>query len=117
MKINSMRTLLTILYTLAGISLAQAHAFLDHASPRVGSTVAPPDHLELWMTEGLEPAFTKVQVFDAQGREVDKKDAKISGATMTVSLPKLAPGTYLVKWKAVATDTHTTTGTFNFTVQ
>jgi len=117
MKINSTRSFLIILYTLAGISLAQAHAFLDHASPRVGSTVAAPDHLELWMTEDLEPAFTKVRVFDAKGQEVDKKDAKISGATMTVSLPKLAPGTYLVKWKAVATDTHTTTGTFNFTVK
>ncbi len=117
MKTIINRFLLVSLYALAGISLAQAHAFLDHASPRVGSTGPAPDHLELWMTEGLEPAFTKVQVFDAQGHQVDKKDAKISGATMTVSLPKLAPGTYLVKWKAVATDTHTTTGTFNFTVQ
>jgi methionine-rich copper-binding protein CopC len=69
------------------------------------------------MTEDLEPAFTKLQVFDAQNHEVDKKDAKISGATMTVSLPKLAPGIYLVKWSAVATDTHHTNGTFNFTVQ
>ena len=112
-----MRTLLTVIFTMASLSLAQAHAFLDHASPRVGSTGPAPSQLELWMTEELEPAFTKVQVFDAQGHEIDNKDARISGATMIVSLPKLGPGTYLVKWKAVATDTHKTTGTFKFTVQ
>ena len=104
-------------FLLGVTSLARAHAFLDHAEPRVGSTVAAPDHVELWMTEDLEPAFTKVKVFDSQNQEIDKKDTRISGATMTVSLPKLAPGTYLVKWSAVAVDTHHTTGTFSFTVK
>jgi len=114
---NPMRFLLIIVLTVSASSLGRAHAFLDHASPRVGSTGSAPAQLELWMTEDLEPAFTKVQVFDSQGHEVDGRDAKINGATMIVSLPKLAPGTYLVKWKAVATDTHKTTGTFKFTVQ
>jgi methionine-rich copper-binding protein CopC len=117
MKNKSTRLLLLAVLALATGSVARAHAFLDHADPRVGSTVAAPDHVELWMTEGLEPAFTKVQVFDAQGREVDRKDARISGTTMLVSLPRLAPGDYLVKWKAVATDTHRTSGTFPFTVK
>jgi methionine-rich copper-binding protein CopC len=112
-----MRILLIPVLSLAACSLAQAHAFLDHASPRVGSTVATPDRVQLWMTEELEPAFSKVQVFDAQKNQVDKKDDKITGSTMTVSLPKLAAGTYLVKWTAVATDTHHTNGTFNFTVR
>ena len=111
-----MRPFLTLLFSLAGLSLVHAHAFLDHADPRVGSTVAAPTQLKLWMTEDLEPTFCRVQVFDGAGAEVDRKDAAFSGATMTVSLPKLAPGTYLVKWKAVATDTHVTTGTFTFTV-
>jgi methionine-rich copper-binding protein CopC len=114
---NSTRLLLIIILVVSTISPGRAHAFLDHADPRVGSTGAALDHVELWMTEDLEPAFTKIQVFDSQGREIDRKDAKISGATMIVSLPKLGPGTYLVKWKAIATDTHKTTGTFKFTVQ
>ena len=114
---KSMRLFLIVLLAVATSSIVRAHAFLDHADPRVGSTVAAPGHVELWMTEDLEPVFTKIQVFDSQGREVDGKDAKISGATMIVSLPKLGPGTYLVKWKAVAIDTHKTTGTFKFTVQ
>ena len=114
---NSIRISFIALFSMmAGLS-AQAHAFLDHASPRVGSSGAAPDHVELWMTEDLEPTFSRVQVFDAQKHQVDKKDDKISGSTMTVSLPKLGVGTYLVKWKAVATDTHHTNGTFSFTVQ
>jgi len=112
-----MRKLLTLLLTLAAATAAQAHAFLDHADPRVGSTGPAPGHVELWMTEELEPAFTQVKVYDAQDHQVDRKDAKISGSTMTVSLPALTPGTYKVKWSAVAVDTHHTNGTFTFTVQ
>lgn len=108
--------LIPILFVTAA-SVAQAHAFLDHAEPRVGSTGPAPSRLELFMTEELEPAFTHAQVFDAQSREVDRKDTAVRGASMTVSLPKLGPGTYLVKWQAVATDTHKTFGTFSFTVR
>ncbi len=113
-----MRPFLILIFVSASLSLAQAHAFLDHAAPRVGSTnPQSPTEVKLWMTEDLEPAFSKVQVFDAKGTEVDKKDGQVSDATMLVSVPTLAPGTYLVKWIAVATDTHRTSGTFKFTVQ
>jgi methionine-rich copper-binding protein CopC len=109
--------MLILTLCLASLSVAEAHAFLDHADPRVGSTVHPsPARVELWMTEDLEPAFTKIKVFDSNGTEVDKKDAKISGSTMTVSLPSLPPGVYKVVWVAIATDTHRTTNDFTFTV-
>jgi methionine-rich copper-binding protein CopC len=112
-----MRTFLTVIFTLASFSLAQAHAFLDHADPKVGSTGASPTQVTVFMTEDLEAAFSKLQVFDAKGTEVDKKDVKVTGATMTVSVPKLPTGAYKVVWSAVAVDTHHTTGTFPFTVQ
>jgi copper resistance protein C len=100
------------------VRFAEAHAFLDHADPKVGSTVHDsPLQVRVWMTENLEPAFSKLQVFDPKGNEVDKKDTNVNGATMAVSLPKLPPGTYRVSWLAVATDTHKTSGSFNFTIQ
>jgi hypothetical protein len=115
-----MRTFLIIMFSLAGLSLAQAHAFLDHADPKVGSTVTgSPSVVKAWFTEELEPAFSKIQVFDATGKEIDKKDVKVDSADkslMSVSLPSLPAGTYKVKWSAVAVDTHHTTGTFTFTV-
>jgi methionine-rich copper-binding protein CopC len=104
----------------ASLAVASAHAFLEHAQPRVGSTVKPPpDAVKIWFTEELEGAFSRIEVFDARHQEVDRKDSKVdpaSPAVMSVSLPPLAPGTYKVSWSAVATDTHHTTGTFDFTV-
>jgi methionine-rich copper-binding protein CopC len=101
-------------------TFAHAHAFLDHANPRVGSTLAAsPTEVKIWFTEELEGAFSKIKVFNASGQEVDKKDAKVDSANkavMAVSVPKLPAGTYKVVWSAVAVDTHHTTGTFTFTV-
>jgi methionine-rich copper-binding protein CopC len=118
MKIQN--TFYILVFLLAATTLAQAHAFLDHADPKVGSTVAgSPSQVKIWFTEELEAAFSKILVFDAGGKEVDSKDVKVdpdNQAIMTVSLPKLAAGTYKVKWIAVAVDTHHTSGTFEFTV-
>ena len=47
---------------------ARAHAFLDHASPLVGSTVpAAPHEVVLTFTQNLEPAFSTAQVTDSSG--------------------------------------------------
>src|SRR6185437_4440518 len=56
---------------------AGAHAFLHHADPRVGSTVAhSPAQVTLPFTEKLEPAFSTLKVLDAAGKEVDAHDLK-----------------------------------------
>ena len=95
---------------------AFAHAFLDHASPAVGSTVATAPHeMTLWFTEKLEPSFSRVEVLNAKGARVSSK-ARISGNTMHVGLQHLAPGTYQVRWHALSVDTHTTQGNFSFHV-
>ena len=111
--------LLAALCALAAIAspFAAAHAFLDHASPAVGSTVqaSPPD-VKLWFTQELEPAFSTISVKDASGRQVDKGDRKVSADTMQVSIPKLAPGRYKVAWRALSVDTHVTEGDFTFEV-
>ena len=51
---------------LAGTIDAYAHAFLDHANPRVGNTVATaPREVTLWFTQNLEAAFSTVTVTDS----------------------------------------------------
>ena len=70
---------------------AQAHAFLDHASPLVGSTVrAAPHEVVMTFTQNLEPAFSTAQVTDSSGARVDQGKAQVSGNTMTIGLK--APG-------------------------
>jgi methionine-rich copper-binding protein CopC len=102
-------------------SSAWAHAFLDHAEPKVGSTITnSPVELKIWFTQNLEPAFSTLQVQDAQGHEVDKKDAHLDPQDKTlflVSLPSLPAGTYTVIWHAVSVDTHKTQGHFEFTIK
>jgi methionine-rich copper-binding protein CopC len=100
-----------------GMTTAHAHAFLDHADPRVGSTVASaPRELSLSFTQNLEPAFSTVEVRDANGARVDQGKPQISADMMRVGLKSLPPGTYKVHWRALSVDTHTTEGSFSFQV-
>jgi copper resistance protein C len=58
--------------------VADAHAFLDHASPLVGSTVASAPHeVALTFTQNLESSFSSVQVTDANDARVDQGKAQI----------------------------------------
>lgn len=106
-----------ILAMLLSGATAHAHAFLDHAEPRVGSTVpSAPRQVSLWFTQELEPAFSSADVEDANGARVDQGKAQISGAVMRVGLKALPPGTYKVHWKVISVDTHPTEGSFSFHV-
>jgi methionine-rich copper-binding protein CopC len=109
-----------VIAMLANASPALAHALLDHAVPAVGSTVhKPPSQLTLWFTEGVEQAFSSVHVFDLHGQQVDKHGLSVSGADkriLTVPLPTLVPGTYRVVWRVISTDSHKTSGSYEFVV-
>jgi hypothetical protein len=96
---------------------AAAHAFLDHAEPRVGNTVATAPHeVTLWFTQKLEPAFSGVTVTNPAGQRVDAGKASVSGNQMSVAIRPSGPGTYHVKWHVLSVDTHSTDGNFTFKV-
>ena len=99
---------------------AFAHAFLDRASPAVGSEVSgSPLVLDLTYTEPVEPLFSSVQVTDASGARVDegKSTTRDDGRVLIIKLKTLAPGTYSVAWHVTSVDTHKTEGHFTFTVK
>lgn len=96
-----------------------AHAMLDHASPQVGSTVTQsPKEVVLWFTEKLEPAFSSIEVRNAQGAPVSAGKARTTGdgTELRVPLKALSPGTYTVNWRVLSVDTHRTQGNFTFNV-
>ena len=115
-----MRKLLVIaalLFVPLAITAARAHAFLDHASPLVGSTVASAPHeVILTFTQNLEAAFSTVEVTDGNGARVDQGKASVSGNTMRIGLKAIGPGRYKVNWHALSVDTHTTQGAFTFRI-
>ena len=95
---------------------ALAHAFLDRASPKAGSTVAAAPHeVTLWFTQKLEAAFSRVEVMGPNGASVGGK-AQISGDIMRIGIKAAGPGAYHVHWQALSVDTHKTQGSFSFTV-
>src|SRR5215475_11000566 len=98
----------------------EAHAFLKNAEPGVGSTVqTPPSEVRIRFSESIEPAFSSIQVFNASGKEVDKRDLHLDRsdhALLHVSLPQLDAGIYKVVWRVVSVDTHVTNGNFTFRV-
>lgn len=109
---------LATLCSLGTLCSALAHAFVDHASPAVGSTVhAPPAEVRIWFTEKLILPFSELHVLDASRNEVDKHDKHLdphNGEVIVVSVPTLKPGKYTVSWRATSVDTHVTSGTFTF---
>lgn len=102
-------------------AFVHAHAFLDHADPKVGSTVAAsPTDIHAWFTQEVEPDFSSIVVRDSQGQQVDSKDTHADDKDhhiLIVSLPRLADGQYTVTWDVVSVDTHHTHGSFKFTVK
>src|SRR5215470_7699776 len=115
MRINIVFPLL--LAVLFGTTAAHAHAFLDHASPLVGSTVASaPREVSLTFTQNLEAAFSSVEVTGPNGARVDAGKPQISGNTMHVGLKAAGPGSYHVRWHVLSVDTHKTEGNFTFRV-
>jgi methionine-rich copper-binding protein CopC len=100
---------------------AFAHAFLDHAVPGVGMTVSGPvRQLTLYYTQGVVTAFSHVHVVSAAGAQIPASKPVVASSdqqTIVVHLGRaLGPGTYSVTWQVVSVDTHTTQGTFTFTV-
>jgi copper resistance protein C len=106
---------------LLGAGVAWSHAFLDHAEPRVGSTVkSPPSQVRAWFTQSLEPAFSTLEVLNERGERVDQGPSKADAANpalLQVPLKPLGPGTYRVKWRVLSVDTHVTEGDFTFRVK
>jgi methionine-rich copper-binding protein CopC len=98
---------------------AEAHAFLDHAQPAVGSSTKASPELKLWFSENIKPAFSKVEVRAANGAEIKAGPLRVDqaqGSLVHVPLPGLKPGIYRVHWQVISVDSHVTSGNFHFTV-
>ena len=114
------RILFFCLVVLLPAARVSAHAFLEHSDPPVGGKVhSVPAAVRIWFTEAIEPRFSSIQVFDATGKQVDKKDTRSdrsSRSLLQISLPRLGPGAYKVAWGVVSVDTHVTKGDFRFQI-
>jgi len=99
---------------------ALAHAFLYRASPAVGSVVhTPPAVLQIEFDNEVLPNQCSISLSDVSGNIVPLGPLSASSDHETLTAPirsRLAPGAYQVRWRAVSTEGHTTSGQFAFRI-
>src|SRR5262245_66282055 len=83
-------------------ALVESHAVLVKSSPAARAVLTrPPVRVQLWFSERLEPAFSSASVWSPSGKQVDKRDARVSPADpkeLSVSMGDLEAGTYTIRY-------------------
>ncbi|HXJ82878.1 MAG TPA: copper resistance protein CopC [Candidatus Methylomirabilis sp.] len=100
---------------------AESHATLVRSIPAARASLnRPPERVQLWFSESLEPAFSSVGVWSASGVQVDRRDARVSPddpKQLSVTLSPIEPGTYTVRCRVLSVDSHIVEASFTFTVK
>jgi copper resistance protein C len=100
---------------------AWPHASLVRSSPaRRATLTTPPDRVQLWFNEAIEPKFSSVSVWDAAGQQVDLGDARVEPEDpkrLTVGLKPLGRGPYRVRFRVLSVDGHVVESEFPFTLR
>lgn len=113
---------LTLTALLALATPASAHAELRSSTPADGAVVAvEPHQVTLVFSEDVTLRLSSVQVIGPDGRRLDSGTPQAphtDAERITVPLaPDPHPGTYVVDWRATASDDgHATAGTLSFSV-
>ncbi len=99
-----------------------AHARVVRSFPGDGAAVPPGTvgKVEVWYNDPIGKDFVALAVLNTAGERVDKRDAAIDGADwthVTVSVDRLPPGEYTVRYRAVSSDTHLVSGAWVFVVR
>ena len=98
-----------------------AHSLLVRSQPERRATVTrPPEEARLWFSERIEPAYARVSVWDAGGKQVDAGDAAVDQAdatTLAVRTPGLRAGRYTVRYRVLSVDGHIVESSFDFTIR
>lgn len=98
------------------------HAMLKSSIPARGAMLAQsPTQVTLVFTEGVNLAGTSATILRNDSSVVARLALKRGGNADTVRAPvttTLAPGKYLIRWRAAAADDgHRTTGVVDFSVK
>ncbi len=109
--------LLLCAWTLASAPPAAAHAYVASSSPKQESAVdAPPNEITVTFTEELETGVSTLALFDEAGNEVAGVLSADGKKTLRLAVNGLTEGAYRVRWQVLSVDSHTTEGSFRFSV-
>lgn len=107
--------LLSLLIVIPGF--VSSHVYILEQNPPPDAVLkAPPKKVRIVFVGSVEPVFSRIEVFDPNGKKVSKKSKCLEDDTiMEVALQEnLSPGKYTVKWICVSLDGHKQTGEYTF---
>jgi methionine-rich copper-binding protein CopC len=121
MNTNKVVAVMTLAAAASAASVAHAHAKIASSEPTPDSAMqGAPKAIRLHFNEALEPAFSKIELFDEKQAAVvlpkvavDKEDP----TTMSTTVPALKSGKYSVRWTTMTHDGHKAKGQYSFTVK
>ncbi|MEU8974674.1 copper resistance protein CopC [Streptomyces monashensis] len=121
---GGLRSLVLLLFTVAGVLLAgaapaSAHAALTGSDPAQGVVVKQaPGQVTLTFSEKVATNDDSLRVLDPRGKPVQTgKPANLSGTTYGIKLRSgLGKGTYTVTYQIVSADSHPVSGAYTFSV-
>jgi hypothetical protein len=118
------RVLVTACVAVLGVwppAPAWSHAYLVRSTPAARAVVGrAPERVQLWFNERLEPADSRVSVWSGAGERVDAGDVQVAPnepTRLSVSLPPLPAGAYVVRYRVLSVDGHVVEAQFGFTVR
>lgn len=98
------------------VTVALAHAHLQKAAPANGSTVTTsPTSVVLNFSEAAQLTACWIQKADGPKQKISGL-AAAAAQQVSVPVPHLDPGTYVLSWRAVGDDGHVVPGQIQFTV-
>ena len=100
----------------AAVGVAQAHAHLLEVSPADGSVISTvPTQLALRFSESARLTALSIEKNGADPQKLTALPRQPQ-SKIVVPLPVLAPGRYLVSWRALSADGHVVAGQIHFTL-
>jgi methionine-rich copper-binding protein CopC len=121
MRLPKSAALALLLAVSAVASGAQAHAHLTAADPQGGADLKhPPQVIRATFSEPLLGPFSSLSLTTSKGDAVPLGKAVLADgdprSLVAATLRPLAPGDYVVHWRAVSVDTHKTAGQYGFRI-
>jgi len=98
---------------------AHAHPMLVRSNPAAGEKAKEPIQISLWFSEKIEPVYNKIEVVDGVGAHFEDGKPTVDAsdrALLHVRVKQLPAGTYRVRWRVSAADSHKMEGSFSFQV-
>lgn len=103
---------LTLMFT----GLAHSHALVKKSEPANNSTITQvPGNITLEFNEPVQLSVLSLQKGDGPAQDLKPLPSKAT-AVVTIPMPKVEAGSYIIKWRAAGDDGHIMSGKVLFTV-